>query len=413
MFGGHSTGFTPLLAWARCRKQTSFGVSATTLIPQMNQKVVSSLPAIWSVQSAVLVWFLLWLLTVGKVSALPGSVVGWGGGLARTPALNNITAISTSIDHSLALSSNGSVAAWGYDFDGQCDVPPGLSHVTGIAAGAFFSVALNTNGSVAAWGDNDFGQTQVPADATNIMAVSAGLAHVLALKADGSVEAWGSDDYGQSDVPAGLNGVTAVLAAWNYSLALRSDGTVRAWGVDDAGQTEVPSGLNNVVALAGNMEYCLALKSDGTVVAWGKAPQPPAGLSGVKAIAAGEDHCLALLSDGTLATWGANDSGQINVPAGLSGIVGLGAGWNYSVAVAGGTQPPAPLSVAGAALSASGSFNVSVLSQANKSYVLQYKNSLSDPNWTALPAVAGTGQTILLKDPAASAANRFYRVQEL
>src|SRR5579862_9338905 len=94
-------------------------------------------------------------------STTTGSVVSWGGGQPSAPAtLTNVIAISTALDHSLALGSNGTVVAWGYDFDGQTDVPPDLDHVVGIAAGAFFSVALKSDGSVVAWGDNQFNQGQ-------------------------------------------------------------------------------------------------------------------------------------------------------------------------------------------------------------------------------------------------------------
>src|SRR5579864_9387411 len=85
--------------------------------------------------------------------AVPGSVVAWGGGQISLPrTLTNISAISSGLDHCLSLAVDGTVGAWGYDFDGQCDTPPGLNRVIGIAAGAFFSVALRSDGTVVAWG---------------------------------------------------------------------------------------------------------------------------------------------------------------------------------------------------------------------------------------------------------------------
>jgi hypothetical protein len=212
-------------------------------------------------------------------------------------------------------------------------------------------------------------------------------------------------------VPSGLSNVVAVLAAWNYSLALRANGTVVAWGSDEAGQTEVPAGLSNVTSIAGNMDYCLALKNDGTVVAWGRAPVPPAGLSNLKRIAAGQNHCLGLTSDGTIVVWGANDSGQINVPPGLAKVNSLGAGWNYSIAlVAAGGQPTA-LTLGNATWQA-GVFSISIPTRTNRSYVLQFKQALSDPSWTDLNTVAGTANTTSLTDPAATSAHAFYRVRE-
>ena len=44
-------------------------------------------------------------------------------------------------------------------------------------------------------------------------------------------------------------------------------------------------------------------------------------------------------------------------------------------------------------------------------YTLEYKNALTDASWTSiLPAVPGTGGTIVLKDTTAPGTQRFYRV---
>src|SRR5437773_468374 len=57
-------------------------------------------------------------------SGITGNVVAWGAGqTSPPPSLNNVTAISGSLDHTLALKTDGTVVAWGFDFDGQCDVP--------------------------------------------------------------------------------------------------------------------------------------------------------------------------------------------------------------------------------------------------------------------------------------------------
>jgi hypothetical protein len=55
---------------------------------------------------------------------------------------------------------------------------------------------------------------------------------------------------------------------------------------------------------------------------------------------------------------------------------------------------------------------VSVPTTSGKSYGLEYKDSLSEPAWTRLPAVAGTGGQLILTDPVATVPQRFYRVRE-
>ena len=51
--------------------------------------------------------------------------------------------------------------------------------------------------------------------------------------------------------------------------------------------------------------------------------------------------------------------------------------------------------------------------ESGRVYRLEYKNSLADPNWTALPLVAGNGRMLQLTDPTATTnmRARFYRVR--
>jgi hypothetical protein len=153
------------------------------------------------------------------------------------------------------------------------------------------------------------------------------------------------------------------------------DGTVVAWGLDADGRTSVPPGLSNVVA-----------------------------------IAAGTAHVLALLPDGTVVAWGADELGQTDVPPGLSNVVAIGAGWAYSMAVIGESLPPRQVPMTNATFG-SGRFSVQVPTERGRVYGLEYKNSLTDPQWALLPLVAGTGGTVELADPAPGPGQRFYRAR--
>ena len=57
--------------------------------------------------------------------------------------------------HSLALRSDGTVAAWGRHDYGQCDVPNGLSGVTNLLADYLVSLAQKDDGTVVVWGRGD------------------------------------------------------------------------------------------------------------------------------------------------------------------------------------------------------------------------------------------------------------------
>lgn len=243
---------------------------------------------------------------------VPNQVIGWGndsgipnGAGYVPPGWTDIAAVSAGGYHSLALTHDGHVRAWGSNSSGQTNVPASLSNVVAIAGGEAFSLALTGDGYVEAWGNNSSGQCSVPAGLSNVVAIAAGSLHGLAVKADGTVKGWGYNAAGQSTDQAGLSNVIQVAAGVTHSVALKKDGTVSAWGWNGQGQTGVPAGLSNVVCVVAGANHTVALKSDGKVVVWGDSGGTvPVGLSNVVAIAAGSLSSLALKSDATTVTWG-------------------------------------------------------------------------------------------------------------
>jgi hypothetical protein len=276
----------------------------------------------------------LFLILVWKVRAA-NYVVAWGdnrSGQSSVPqGLTNVVAIAGGTFHSLAVRSDGTVAAWGC-CSPQTNVPPGLSGVVSVAAGYLHSVALRSNGTVVSWGLNADGETNVPPGLTNTMAIAAGDYHTVALRSNGTVVAWGYPD-SRIAVPANLSNVIAVGASQDNSLALKNDGTLVRWGPTGIGVIPLSS-LSNVVAVSGAF---LVLLQDGTVVSWGSnsagQTNVPAGLAGVTAIAGNGSHNLALGNGGNLVAWGDGTWGQTNIPPGITNITRIAVGPTTSLAI--------------------------------------------------------------------------------
>lgn len=319
--------------------------------------------------------------------------------------------------HSLALCADGTLAAWGGNQEGQLgdNTMDGASHSTpvavdrtgvlagktiiALAAGQYHSLALCSDGSIAAWGRNIYGQlgdtttdrSLVPvlvnaASGTSALfgktpvAIDAGSNHTVAICSDGTVVSWGYNLRGQiGDGTAttrlapvvvkteiGTNAlfgksVVAIAAGDQHNIALCSDGSLVAWGRNSEGQLGfldpsirqlAPVPVYNdtgalagrtVVAVAACAEHSLALCSDGTIAGWGdnddgqlgtgdmiERPIPTAVITGsgsvlggrtVTSIATGHTNSFALCSDGTVAAWGTNAFGELGDNTGISSTI--------------------------------------------------------------------------------------------
>jgi hypothetical protein len=332
----------------------------------------------------------------------------WGASLLSPVGISNIQQIAAGAWHGAALRADGTVQTWSDPFE----VPVGLSNVVAIAAGYDYTLALKGEGTVVAWGQDEINkQTSVPPGLSNVIAIAAGNYAAAAVISDGTVQAWGGNWNGQASLPPpGLTNVISIALGNSHGAALLKDGTVTVWG---SGQTDIPSGLSNIVSIACGDTHTLALRSDHTVYAWGDNSSGqlnvPPGLTNVVAIAAGAVHSLALTSEGFVTSWGS----ITNVPYGLRGVTKIAAAGSRPVAMAliGSPSQNSTALVPFPRRTTSG-FNVSVQSSRSAVYELAYKISLDDPTWKTASLAAGTGGQIVLHDPLAQDAQRFYVVRK-
>ena len=286
-------------------------------------------------------------------------------------SLTGVVAAGAGDEHAFFSTADGKLWGSGFNINGELGIGPntptsvstpvvipGIEHVRSVSGGFFHSVALTENGEVYAWGNNGFGQfgdgTQQESRTpklimSGVTAVTAGSQHTLFLKADGTVWGAGLNNFGQlgdgsftnRSTPvqmSGISGAVAITAGWSHSAVLLSDGTVRAVGVaarlGDGTQNAhkflpvVVTGLTNVIAIDAGSDHTLALKADGTVWAWGLGgsgalgsgtantqlltAQQVTGLSSVVAIGAGGNNSVAATIDEVVMEWGTNGSGEID-----------------------------------------------------------------------------------------------------
>jgi len=139
--------------------------------------------------------------------------------------MDNVIASAVGTGHSMALTSEGNLFAWGRNFEGQvgsgtvdgapyphrAPYPINIkAGVSAIASGANNSAAITTNGSLYVWGMGHSGQigngyfinqhTPVKImDNVAQVSISGGVfnVHILALTTDGDLWGWGCNQFGQ------------------------------------------------------------------------------------------------------------------------------------------------------------------------------------------------------------------------
>lgn len=302
------------------------GLYSNSLLPSGTPPNANSIPVVNGIIGAIDI--ALMSSQQAHVLLADGTVLGWGAndsgqiGTGSTVSqvftpqvvtgLPPVQAVAEGNTHTLALTRDGRVFAWGRNIDGQLGVGdnqnrnapveiPGSSNVTAIAAGSDFSMALLGDGSVWVWGGSCCYQPgvnalvssnrpiQVP-ELNNVQKIFAAPLNRFAIGVDGAVWASGTlpfpfTGYAKSPstfshVPA-LDGAVQIAGGGQHLVSRTADGKVwvvgkrssMALGITGTGNIDVPQqvpGISDAVWVAASLDgRSMVLRSDGTVLAWG------------------------------------------------------------------------------------------------------------------------------------------------
>ncbi|GAA4771270.1 MULTISPECIES: T9SS type A sorting domain-containing protein [Flavobacterium] len=290
--------------------------------------------------------------------------------------------IDSGMYHTVALASNGTLWAWGYNNVGQLGdgtttnrtqpVQIGTANDwVGVYTGYYHSFAIKSNGTLWGWGQNTANQlgdgsatnrlqpVQI-GTATNWAKVSGGENFSAGLKTDGTIWMWGSDDREQmgngtggaqaTPTQLGISTDNSDIDAGRYHVVLlKNYNKVYTWGHNGSGQIgngtmvnqNVPyliPGANNYVKIDGSVNGTVAIRDDGGLFMTGQIHTNsytaftqifyPSVWANVKTT---QNNFVGVKSDGTLWAWGDNTLGQISQPSYSSSNTPMQvSGTNYS-----------------------------------------------------------------------------------
>ena len=316
--------------------------------------------------------------------------------------------VSAGAAHSHAVTTDGQLWSWGTNQHGRTGlntdigytlVPTRLGTASSwayVSAGVNHSLAVTTDGQLWAWGRNQYGRTGLNTDigytlvptrvgtASNWASVSADAIHSLAITTTGELWAWGLNDRGATGLGT-TSGITlvptrvgtasnwaSVSAGALYSFAITTTGELWAWGYNANGRTGLNTTVGNTlvptrvgaasnwVSVSAGWNHSLAVTTTGELWAWGSNQYGRTGLSSMgntivptrvgttsnwDSVSAGLYHSLAITTTGELWAWGSNTRGRTGhnttwgntvAPARVgtaSNWASVSAGWAYGLAV--------------------------------------------------------------------------------
>jgi len=260
-----------------------------------------------------------------------------------------ITSVSLGYYHSSAITSEGRIFTWGFNYFGELGdgttifkkTPTGITNnfnlnigetVTSVSLGHGYSSAITSEGRIFTWGGNLDGQlgnattsgydaNPLPIEITGnfslntgeiVASVSLGDSHSSVMTSEGRIFTWGKNEYGQlgdgtatnRDTPTLITSnfslnigetITSASLGSNYSSAITSEGRIFTWGYNRRGQLGDGSYNLDPNSIPTEITSNFSLNIGETITE----------------TSLGFYHSSAITSEGRIFTWGDNYHGKL------------------------------------------------------------------------------------------------------
>lgn len=273
-----------------------------------------------------------------------GTVACWGAynhNDRLTAPEGTFTELDAGAHHTCGVQTDGTVACWGRSY--RCDWPNGVNNgcvevevgitsppegtFTTLSASEVHTCGVRTDGTLACWGDNEDGQSDAPTGTFKAVSTSSDWlwAYSCGVRADSTLACWGSPDAYAMRTPPPAGSFIAVATAGTFACALGAaphsndaDATnIVCWGEGIASDPDTcmiewtsEGGATTEVYGCDSGEYCrpdeditINFQTPGVCInPIGEANSPPPGE--FTDLTAGWGHMCALRDDKTVFCWG-------------------------------------------------------------------------------------------------------------
>ncbi len=222
--------------------------------------------------------------------------------------LHNVCMVSCGGAHTMAITATNELYSWGSNYHGQLglgdkpnyspdqvyDSPQkiNLNNVISVSCGDYHTMCITTNGDLYAWGDNSYGQLGLGKNAHSynyprkinlgkIISVDCGANHTVAITADNEIYAWGNNNHGQmgsktitrTNYPYEINldNIVSVSCGSHYTIFVTTDHKLYVVGLIANKYYTSPQKINldNVVSVDSGPDHMAVVTTNGKIYAWG------------------------------------------------------------------------------------------------------------------------------------------------